>query len=119
MARQILLSLSLLGFFFLIGCFNPKVESPLIDFGGGSHDTSSSEKVSDPAPGVPDDELSQSQRYQRKLATCQRMSEYRKEKNEQLEKKYKDMQKRYEGEIEKLEDIIKDLREENRDLRKR
>jgi len=119
MARQILVSLILLAATGPLGCFNPKVEAPLIDFGNGSGGTSSAEKVSDPAPGVPDDELTQSQRYQRKLATCQRMSEYRRERYEELEKKYKDMQKRYENEIEKLEDIIDDLREENRDLRKK
>lgn len=97
-----------------VGCL--KIDKPLVDLGGDREYESPKER--DPAPGVPDSQLTREQRLQRDLAECQQLLEIREKKYRRLEEKRKDEEEYYKDEIEKLEDKIEDLQEENGKLRK-
>ncbi|MBN1435636.1 MAG: hypothetical protein JW936_01050 [Sedimentisphaerales bacterium] len=99
------------------GCVQVGGDRPLVDFAGfaGNGDCEScndddSSQVHDPAPGVPDSELSDSQLMQRDLADCQR--DY-----ESLQRRYRELETRYNQQRESYEDYIDNLEEQLQDLR--
>lgn len=100
----------------VIGCLDVKVDKPLVDLGGDEE--YKQEKTRDPAPGVPDSELSREQLLQRELAKCQYMRDIAEKKNKKLKDEYEKEKDRLEDQIEDLEDENEDLLKENRKLRK-
>ncbi|GEM_PF-1525555 len=99
-----------------VGCYDVRIDKPLVDLGGDRE--YQSPKQRDPAPGVPDSHLTREQRVERDLAECQQLLEIREKKYRRLEDRREDEEEYYKDEIEKLEDKIKDLQEENAELRK-
>lgn len=106
----------ILSVLFLSGCFNLQVDEPLVDLGGDEE--YQSEKVRDPAPGVPDSKLNREQLLQRELAKCQYLRDIAEKKNKKLKDEHEKEKDRLEDQIEDLEDENEDLLKENRKLRK-
>ena len=98
----------------LPGCL--EVREPLLVIDGDNE--SAAPTTRDPAPGVPDDQLTLEQRYQRDLARCQQLLKMKKEDAEEQKDRRKRAGNRHEDETEKLEDQVKYLQKENRELRK-
>jgi hypothetical protein len=98
------------------GCFNLKVDEPLVDLGNGQS-SSKPKAVQDPAPGVPNNQLTREQRLQRDLAQTQQMLKRAEEKNVRLEQKREEDKDEFKKDIKRLEEKIKDLEKENRKLR--
>lgn len=105
------------------GCYN--ASEPLVVI-GGREDAKPRSSVKDPAPGVPDSELSNPQRLQRELSVCQENLKIRDKKIDRLEEQLGDMRdehkkerKDYEKTIKGLEDRIQELERENRSLRRK
>jgi hypothetical protein len=101
---------------FVGGCFNLKVDEPLVDLGDG-RSSSKPKTVQDPAPGVPNTQLTREQKLQRDLAQTQQMLKHAEEKNARLEQKREEDKAEYKKDIKRLEEKIKDLEKENRKLR--
>ena len=72
----------ILSVLFLSGCFNLQVDEPLVDLGGDEE--YQSEKVRDPAPGVPDSKLNREQLLQRELAKCQYLRDIAEKKKKKI-----------------------------------
>jgi len=103
--------------FLLTGCVNLKVDKPLVDLGGDKDYRTP--KQSEPAPGVPYEELTPQQRLQRDLAQCQGLLEIKEKKYEKLEEKCQEEKEHLRKELKKLEKQIENLQEENHDLRQK
>jgi hypothetical protein len=100
-----------------IGCFNMELDKPLVDLGqDDSH--YSAPATPDPAPGVPDSQLTREERLQRNLAQCEQYAKIKEKKYDALKEECESDKKYLKKQIEKLEDKIDDLEEENRKLRK-
>ncbi|MBN1844575.1 MAG: hypothetical protein JW810_02750 [Sedimentisphaerales bacterium] len=99
------------------GCLNVDVKEPLVDLDRGSS-SGSSAPVKDPAPGVPDSDLTPQQRQQRELARCQQLLEISEKKYKKLREENEKEKDRLEDQIERLEEQNEDLTKENRKLRK-
>ena len=106
----------LVGVLGIFGCFNMQLDKPLVDLGQDKSSTATT--TADPAPGVPDDQLTREQRLQRNLAQCEQYAKIKEKKYDALEQECEKDKKSYEKQIKKLEDRIDDLEEENRKLLK-
>jgi len=99
------------------GCFNLKMDQPLVDLGNGGQSTGTEGASSDPTGK----NASREQQLQNQLHRC-------KESYQDIEKKYDKLKNQYEKnqedsdklkeKIEKLEEIIKDQQKQIKDLRK-
>ncbi len=88
--------------------------------------------MGDPAPGVPDSQLTTKQKLHLELALCQQALQSRKNEIDRLKYKREDDKEDYREKIEKLKDeikklkkekdrykdTVKDLEDENEDLKK-
>ena len=79
------------------GCVKVRVDEPLVDLGKARSVGYRPQPVESPKPGVPDSQLTEQERLQRRLDQCQR--------------DYSDLKRR----LEKCEDQLEDCREKNDD----
>ena len=98
-----------------IGCVNVKMDEPLVDL--GQDKTSRPKSVSDPAPGVSRENLTQEQRLQRDLAHTQQLLKSAEEKTARAERKREEDKLDSKKDIRRLEDRLKNLEKENDRLR--
>ena len=95
-----------------LGCFQLQVEEPLVDF--SPHASYNSPPVDDPAPGVPDNQLTREQRLQRELHHCQQSLQQLENDKNRYRREISDLK----DDIDNLEEKLEDLEEKNEKLQK-
>ncbi|MCP4708701.1 MAG: coiled-coil domain-containing protein 22 [Planctomycetes bacterium] len=95
-----------------LGCFQLKVEEPLVDFSPNA--SYSSPSVEDPAPGVPDSQLTREQQLQRELHRCQQLLQQSENDKNRYRREIRDLK----NETDQLEEDIEDLQDKNEKLQK-
>ena len=95
-----------------LGCFQLKVDEPLVDFSPQA--SYNSPPVNDPAPGVPDSQLTHEQLLQRELHRCQQFLQQSENDKNRYRREVSDLK----DEIDQLEDQLEDLEEKNEKLQK-
>jgi len=106
MARSMMLLAGLLGVLGVAGCVNVRADKPLVDLGGSQYRPA---PAGDPAPGVPDEQLTDKQRLQRELARCRQAVQAR-------DKQIAELRRDREGDKKQFEDKLRKLEQENEKL---